>query len=41
MTYSRTYKLRKKVSELEIGIIRWADLKQVKVPLDLKIGVGL
>jgi len=41
MTYSRTYELRKKVSELEIGIIRWADLKEVKVPLDLKIGVGL
>lgn len=41
MTYSRSFGLKKKVSEVEIGLLKWTDLKQVKVPLDLTLGVGL
>lgn len=41
MTYTRTYQLKKKVDEIEVGVLKWTDLKDVKVPVDLSVGVGL
>lgn len=40
-TYQTSYRFKVKPEELVMGLEVWTDLEVVKVPIDLKIGVGL
>jgi hypothetical protein len=40
-TYQTSYRFKVKPEELVMGLDVWTDLEVVKVPVDLKIGVGL
>lgn len=40
-TYEVSYQLKKKTSQIVLGLEVWTDLEVVTVPLDLKVGAGL
>lgn len=40
-TCTVTFRLKKKVDQVILGLDMWTDLEEVKVPLDLTFGVGL